>query len=398
MFKLENIFYLFILYKKMTLYNRKVKRLSAKRLSVKSKQSGGDNLELTELLRNELKEIAIGAIQGIRGNHPQDKLNRLLIINCSLNYFNDVKKNVEDGANINSYDDAPLRLAAGVGNFNMVKYLLDRGANVHANNDEALRRSTRDAIGGSLRAARIVDLLKQYGALSSSLPVSASERVPPSVPPFVQSAVREEDSNDFNDIQSNGDFLSDKDVRCTNTDLINLEEYDTDSDDVFSIFYLNNSNKFTSKTCLSKSEMQEYLKTGAISVITTIWKGGDVTGRGGRSTLKFIITLPPNNVYVTLGSFDKMMNSSIKNWYLLPLYGGKRRRIGYEFGMLATNRGQIPGSKIYKAFTEEEILAGVVCKESDSDYPLYLKDYTIDDMTNLRINVIESIKKHFLID
>ena len=50
-----------------------------------------------------------------------------------------------------------------------------------------------------------------------------------------------------------------------------------------------------------------------------------------------------------------MMNSSdIKNWYLLPLYGNKRRRIGLQFGS-SKNHGQIPGSKIYKAFTKEEI-------------------------------------------
>ena len=91
------------------------------------------------------------------------------------------------------------------------------------------------------------------------------------------------------------------------------------------------------------------------------------------------------------------MNSSIKKWYLLPLYGDKRRRIGYKYGTSA-NHGQIPGSKIYKAFTKEEIKSGIICKETNSDYPLYLKDFTIQELSDGIKNdvIIKTIKNNFI--
>ena len=52
------------------------------------------------------------------------------------------------------------------------------------------------------------------------------------------------------------------------------------------------------------------------------------------------------------------------NWYALPLYGGKRRRIGNisELYAQSMNHGQIPGYIVYKLFTKDEIEQGVIVK------------------------------------
>lgn len=207
----------------------------------------------------------------------------------------------------------------------------------------------------------------------------------------------EEDFVDFSDITSDSESVSDDIQSCSNESVISLEPFDIHSEDVFTIYYLNNSNKFANGTCVSKSEMKDYVKSEEIdspSLFTTIWKGGDNSGLGGKPTCKFIVKMPPNNVWVTLGSFDKMMNLNEKSWYLLPLYSNKRRRIGYQYGV-SRNHGQIPGSKIYKAFTKQEIKTNVKVKETDEDYPLYLKDLTLDDLGK-SMNIIKSIKNHFL--
>ena len=318
----------------------------------------------------------------IKGSTP-------LIYASQKGHFKVVKFLVERGANNLNY---ALILASEKGSLQIVKYLIKQGAN---NLNNALIRASQNG------HFKVVEFLVERGAnnLGEALIRARSNRHL-KVIEFLAERVNEEDSNNFSDIKSDADSILNENLSCTNVDVITMENYKTDSNDVFTIYYLNNQNQFTSNSCVSKSEMREYLKAEINtdpSLLTTIWKGGDETGVGGKPTLKFIIKLPPNNVWVTLGSFDKMMNSSIKNWYLLPLYGDKRRRIGYKYGMSA-NHGQIPGSKIYKAFTKEEILSGVICKESISDYPLYFTDFTIEKLSNGIDGsiVIETIKNHFL--
>ena len=213
-----------------------------------------------------------------------------------------------------------------------------------------------------------------------------------------ESNISEEDSDDFtNVITSDSDSITDDISSCPNNDLITLEPYDMNLNDVFTIYYLNNMKKFSTGSCISKSQMKDYIKSEDDefpSLLSTIWKGGDITGVGGKPTCKFIIKMPPNNIYITLGSFDKMMNSSEKKWYLLPLYSNKRRRIGYKYGISA-NHGQIPGSYIYKSFTKEEIMSNIVVKETDYDFPLYVKDLTLSELDSGKM-IIKSIKDHFI--
>ena len=213
-----------------------------------------------------------------------------------------------------------------------------------------------------------------------------------------ESNISEEDSDDFtNVITSDSDSLTDDISSCPNNDIITLEPYDINLSDVFTIYYLNSMKKFSTGSCISKSQMKDYIKSEDDefpSLLSTIWKGGDKTGVGGKPTCKFIIKMPPNNIWITLGSFDKMMNSSEKKWYLLPLYSNKRRRIGYKYGISA-NHGQIPGSYIYKSFTKEEIMDNIVVKETDYDFPLYVKDLTLSELDSGKM-IIKSIKDHFI--
>lgn len=207
----------------------------------------------------------------------------------------------------------------------------------------------------------------------------------------------EEDNPYFIEQKSSKDFISDEHEFkvCPNKDFINMQEYDINHNDIFSIYYLDtNSNIFKRGACISKSELQEYIKSEEIedpSVISTIWNGGDLTGVGGRPSFKFVIKMPPDNVFVTLGSFHRMMTSTVKKWYLLPLYGGKKRRIGYKYGS-SRNHGQIPGFQIFKVFTKNEIISGIPISETPDDFPIY-------PITPLDINntdMIKAIKKVFV--
>jgi hypothetical protein len=98
----------------------------------------------------------------------------------------------------------------------------------------------------------------------------------------------------------------------------------------------------------------------------------NVTGRGATATGKLVVKLPPNNIYFTLGSVERILSTKkLRKWYGMPLYNGKRRRIGNldEAFIASSNHGQVPGFVIYKLFTEDEIRGGVEVKETASDYP-----------------------------
>ena len=94
------------------------------------------------------------------------------------------------------------------------------------------------------------------------------------------------------------------------------------------------------------------------------------TGRGGVATGKMVVKI--HTMYITLGSAEKILKSNNKIWYALPLYNGKRRRIGNldDFFGESMNHGQVPGFVIYKVYTKDEIKEKNEVKESWSDYPL----------------------------
>ena len=89
--------------------------------------------------------------------------NELLIKASKIGYINYVKKALEQGADVHTYDDYALQLASENGHVEVVKLLLDNGANVHANNDDALRWAS------GYGHTEVVKLLKQYMTKNESL-------------------------------------------------------------------------------------------------------------------------------------------------------------------------------------------------------------------------------------
>lgn len=206
----------------------------------------------------------------------------------------------------------------------------------------------------------------------------------------VNSVISEEDTNDISSIISNEADINDikqfTSNQCKNEDLIMGEPYTVDiNDDVF-IMYIQkpNSNKFNDTgICISKTEIKEYLKSDLTEdnpkILMTLWTGKDLdnTGHYGKPSGRIIVKMPPFNTFVTLGSLEQMIkNDYNKEWFLYPLYNGKRRRIGNLQGSYGSsqNHGQIPGSVIYKAYNKKQILKAIEIKEEYSDYPLFIYD------------------------
>ena len=162
-------------------------------------------------------------------------------------------------------------------------------------------------------------------------------------------------------------------------DYIMNEPY-TQEDPPMQIYTLNSKYTFEKSSCLTYDELFSYIGTGkntkAPEVLQTIYECDfkcEDNGKHSYATGKLIVKIPPNNIYVTLGSIERMIKSHthIKHWYALPLY---KRRIGNldELFSSSRNHGQIPGFLIYKLFTKEEIKNGITVRETKLDYPIFL--------------------------
>lgn len=90
--------------------------------------------------------------------NKQEILNKRLIWAVSNNYIDLVILLLENGANVNTGDDFPLRIATTYRNLKLVELLIDRGANVQARDNEALW------IASFCRDVDIIDLLESCGA------------------------------------------------------------------------------------------------------------------------------------------------------------------------------------------------------------------------------------------
>jgi hypothetical protein len=189
----------------------------------------------------------------------------------------------------------------------------------------------------------------------------------------------EEDSENFNDISSEeSTIVTSGGLKCSNDSIITMESY-TEEDDPIQIFLLNSTGKFEKSTCITVDELKQMLSSNMntttpsnIMSIYTKPKEVNTTGIGANATGRIVIKLPPNNIYVTYGSLKRIMKSTTNMvWYALPLFGGKRRRIGNldEAIISGSNHGQIPGFVVYKLYTKDEIRNGVIVKEQSDDYP-----------------------------
>lgn len=152
---------------------------------------------------------------------------------------------------------------------------------------------------------------------------------------------------------------------CVNPNLISLEDY-TNEDDPVIIYTLNSQGEFNKAICLTKQEMTTYLSVMlGDSFPENILAIYEMTHT---PTKRVLIKLPINNMLLTMGSVMKMMNSRNRTWYAMPLYGGKRRRVGSISGVFG-RFGQIPGEVIYKLYTRDQINARTEAREEAEDYP-----------------------------
>lgn len=186
----------------------------------------------------------------------------------------------------------------------------------------------------------------------------------------------EEDTQNFNNLSTNKSSLKLNDyyqnINCTNYNVFTLENYTLD-DDPIQIYTLNNQNAFEISNCITIDELTHHLQSGKDTIHPSMLMS--ICTPRSNATGKIVISLPPNNLFYTYGSIEKIfLNKQNKKWFALPLFGGKRRRIGNldEAPLIGSLHCQIPGYKVYKLYTQEEINQNIEVKETLSDYPSFL--------------------------
>lgn len=243
-----------------------------------------------------------------------------------------------------------------------------------------------ELIESSISIEELLDFIRDFVDNTRS-DASGSEAMSESGELENASEASEEDQS-YNDYVTTSDVLSNDtsdekiEKKCFNENLSTLEKY-TSEPDLFIIKTLNSQNKFEQGFCSTIQELNDYIRADHNSDQSTtlmgIWeqKRGeklDDMGNGGKVSSKIVFNMP-FRMFITLGSLERVLTENQKVWYALPLYGDKRRRIGNLnswFGM-GKNHGQIPGFKIYKLYTKEEITSGIQVFESiQMDYPLVI--------------------------
>lgn len=173
---------------------------------------------------------------------------------------------------------------------------------------------------------------------------------------------------------------------------ITLEEYtEKDMTSLLSFYVLNEkTNKYNNiPSCITKDELfksvildfEEEVPCSVMSIYTQPKNKKDyLTGLTGKPTSRVFVKIPYKFdeslcIYITLGSFIKTMNNPKQEWFALPLFGGTRKRLGNLLGIFGQgmNHGQIPGYKVYKLYSREELNTKSFNVEEDRyDYPMTL--------------------------
>jgi len=177
------------------------------------------------------------------------------------------------------------------------------------------------------------------------------------------------------------------DKNCSDkTNYLTSDDYtDEDYSDMYTIKILNSQNKFNLGTCSTKKELITSLKTDttfnyAPSNIMSIYTSpadGNPSGYGAKPTTRILVKITVGNFFVPLGSVKRILKENNKTWYALPMFNGKKRRVGNIAGVIGSsmNHGQTPGFTIYKLYTKDEIVNRVkVVENVHTDYPI---DYPI---------------------
>lgn len=175
---------------------------------------------------------------------------------------------------------------------------------------------------------------------------------------------------------------------CANDSPVSLSPYTSkDWGDIVSITLVGSNGKFQTGNCMTREELKMCLvseqHSEEPSYIQCIYStpydktGSNLkTGLTGSPTNRLVFKLPTNGMFITMGSLKRVMTcKNTRTWYALPLFGGKRRRIGNIVGRYGAsmNHGQVPGYKVYKLYTKGEISRGVEAIETYDDYILFLE-------------------------
>lgn len=201
--------------------------------------------------------------------------------------------------------------------------------------------------------------------------------------------IPEEDTTYFSHVSIENEAISSQRSSvsdCTNVNIFSLSPYTTEDAPIM-VYLPNSNNTFSKALCMTIDELTAFLQSDLHSDMPTnimsIYSRPripDNSGIGSHPSGKIVIKLPANNVYVTFGSIKRVLlehkNATNTIWYAVPLFGGKKRRIGNIRGFfgVSMNHGQIPGFLVYKLFSPNDIhdINGIVGKESKNDWPGFL--------------------------
>ena len=181
---------------------------------------------------------------------------------------------------------------------------------------------------------------------------------------------------------------------------------------MYTVKILNSRNKFDVGVCSTKEELiktleldldYEYAPSNIMSICTSP-RDSDPSGIGAKPTIRIVIKITINNIFVTLGSVHRIMKESDnKVWYALPMFDGKKRRIGNISGITGSsmNHCQLPGFTIYKLYTKNEIINRVKVKQELSDYPIGVEiddEILVIDEEIFTLNDLYDVNEHIELD
>lgn len=165
---------------------------------------------------------------------------------------------------------------------------------------------------------------------------------------------------------------------CSNSSILTLEPYKGEDDPVI-IYMLDSKMKYKNSICFTLTELRSFIESDRnkafpdnIMAVYSKPRKPDTTGIGAYPTGRIVVKLPVHNIYVTVGSARGLFGKN-RVWYAVPLFGGKKRRIGNIKGVfgVSMNHGQIPGDIVYKLYSKTQFKKGdhIEGLETESDYP-----------------------------
>lgn len=108
---------------------------------------------------------------------------------------------------------------------------------------------------------------------------------------------------------------------------------DEDYSDMYTVKILNSQKKFDVGVCSTKEELIKTLELDLdfefapsnIMSICTSPRDGDPAGVGAKPSIRIVVKITINNIFVTLGSVHRIMKEpKNKVWYALPMFDGKK--------------------------------------------------------------------------